>query len=43
MKKLGLQVTSYWRKSRKYSSYKGKVGRFAENKLNRRFKTSIPH
>lgn len=43
MKKLGLQVTSYWRKSRKYNSYKGKVGRIAENKLNRRFKTSIPH
>lgn len=26
MQKLGLQVTSFTRKSRKYSSYKGKVG-----------------
>ncbi len=26
MQKLGLQVTSFIRKSRKYSSYKGKVG-----------------
>ncbi|MDM5145175.1 hypothetical protein ICE98_02308 [Lactococcus lactis] len=24
MKKLGLRVTSYWHKSRKYNSYKGK-------------------
>ncbi|MCT3135897.1 IS3 family transposase, partial [Lactococcus lactis] len=43
MKKLGLRVTSYWRKSRKYNSYKGKVGTVAKNKLHRRFKTSIPH
>ena len=27
MQKLGFQVTSFTRKSRKYSSYKGKVGR----------------
>ena len=26
MKKLGLQVTSFTRKSRRYSSYKGKIG-----------------
>ncbi|MFC6808371.1 IS3 family transposase [Lactococcus lactis subsp. hordniae] len=43
MKKLGLRVTSYWRKSRKYNSYKGKVGTVAKNKLHRSFKTSIPH
>ncbi|SPC42040.1 protein of unknown function (plasmid) [Carnobacterium divergens] len=30
MKKLGLRVTSYWHKSRKYNSYKGKVGKVAE-------------
>lgn len=43
MKKLGLRVTSFWRKSRKYNSYKGKVGKVAENRLNRRFYTPIPH
>ena len=29
MQKLGLQVTSYTRKSRRYNSYRGKVGRIA--------------
>lgn len=43
MKKLGLRVTSYWHKSRKYNSYKGKVGTVAKNKLHRRFRTSTPH
>lgn len=43
MKKLELRVTAFWRKSRKYNSYKGNVGTVAENKLNRRFKTSLPH
>lgn len=43
MKKLGLRVTSFWRRSRKYNSYKGKVGKVAQNKLNRRFYTNIPH
>ena len=43
MKKLGLRVTSYWRKSRKYNSYKGKVGTIAKNKLHKRFNTSVPH
>lgn len=43
MKKLGLCVSSYWRKSRKYNSYKGKVGHVAKNKLHRRFNTSVPH
>ena len=40
---LGLQVTSFTRKSRKYSSYKGCVGRIAPNRVNRRFATNIPH
>ena len=31
MQKLGLQVTLFTRKSRKYSSYKGKVGTVAPN------------
>ena len=43
IQKLGLQVTSFTRKSRKYSSYKGKVGRIALNRIHRRFHTNIPH
>jgi transposase InsO family protein len=43
MQKLGLQVTSFSRKSRKYSSYKGKVGTIAPNRIKRRFNTNIPH
>ena len=43
MKKLSLQVTSFTRKSRKYSSYKGKVGMVAPNRIHRRFNTNIPH
>ena len=43
MQKLGLQVTSFTRKNRKYSSYKGKVGTVAPNLIKRRFNTHIPH
>lgn len=43
IQKLGLQVTSFTRKSRKYSSYKGNVGRIAPNRIHRRFGTCIPH
>lgn len=43
MQKLGFQVTSFTRKSRKYNSYKGKVGKIAPNRINRRFNTSVPH
>ena len=43
MQKLNLQVTSFTRKSRKYSSYKGKIGKIAPNRVNRRFHTSVPH
>ena len=43
MQKLGIQVTSFTRKSRKYNSYKGKVGRISPNRINRRFHTRIPH
>ena len=42
-KKLGIQVTSFTRKSRKYSTYKGTVGSVAPNRIHRRFNTSIPH
>ncbi len=43
MQKLNLQVTSFTRKSRKYSSYKGKVGTLSPNRIRRRFNTNIPH
>jgi transposase InsO family protein len=43
MQKLSLQVMSFTRKSRKYSSYKGKVGTVAYNRIRRRFNTHIPH
>ncbi len=43
MQKLNLQVTSFTRKSRKYSSYKGKVGVVAPNRIRRRFNTHILH
>lgn len=43
MQKLNLQVTSFTRKSRKYSSYRGKVGSIAPNRIRRRFQTNIPH
>lgn len=43
VQKLNLQVTSFTHKSRKYSSYKGKVGKIAQNRINRRFYTSISH
>ena len=43
MQDLGIQVTSFTRKSRRYSSYKGKVGTIAPNRIRRRFKTHIPH
>ena len=41
--KLGITCTSYTRKSRKYSTYKGTVGKISKNLVNRRFHTSIPH
>lgn len=43
MKKLGLKGNKFWRKTRKYSSYKGSVGKVAKNRINRRFHTIVPH
>ncbi len=43
VKKLGIGVTSFTRKSRKYNSYKGRIGRISPNRINRRFKTSVVH
>lgn len=43
MRELNILVTSFSKKSRKYNSYKGTVGKVAKNRLKRRFNTSIPH
>lgn len=43
MQKSGLQVSSFIRKNRKYSSYTGKVGAVTPNRIHRHFKTCIPH
>ena len=43
VQKYGMQVTSYTRKSRRFSTYKGVVGRIAPNRVNRRFNTNVPH
>lgn len=43
VQKLGIQVTSYRRKSRKEGYYKGAEGRIAPNRLRRRFHTSVAH
>ena len=40
---LKLQVKSYSRKSRKYSSYKGQIGKIADNKIKRNFKVEKPY
>ena len=42
MHNLGLKCTKFSRKSRKYSSYKGTVGKVASDRLNRRFTTPYP-
>ena len=38
-----VETSVYTCKSRRYNSYKGKVGRVAPNRINRRFNTSIAH
>ncbi|BAM46739.1 putative transposase [Amphibacillus xylanus NBRC 15112] len=43
MNKLNLTCTKFTRKSRKYNSYKGTVGKVAQNRINRRFNTHIPY
>ena len=43
VQKLRLQVTSFARRSRKYNSYKGTIGRVAPNRLRRRFDTCVAH
>lgn len=41
--KLDIKVTAYTRKSRRYNSYRGKVGTTAKNRIHRRFYTSVCH
>lgn len=43
VQKLKLQVTSFSRKTRKYSSYKGTIGKVADNEINRKFKVGKPY
>lgn len=43
VQKLGLQITSFTRKSRKYNSYRGQVGQVAPNIIRQRFNTPIPY
>ena len=43
VQKLKLQVTNFSRKTRKYSSYKGTIGKVAGNEINRNFKVDKPY
>ena len=43
IQKLKLQVTNFAHKSRKYYSYKGTVGKVAQNRIKRRFSTCVVH
>lgn len=43
VQKFGIQVTSFTRKSRKYHSYRGNIGKVASNRIRRRFNTPIPY
>ena len=43
IQKYDMQVMSYTRKSRRFSTYKGVVGRIAPNRVARRFNTNVPH
>lgn len=43
MRKLGIKCIAFTRKSRKYSTYKGAIGKVAKNLVRRHFKTDIPY
>ncbi len=43
MNQLGLKGDKFKRKTRKYNSYKGNVGKIAKNRINRRFHTHVCH
>src|SRR5690625_7058568 len=42
MRKLNIKCIKFTRKSRKFSTYKGTIGKVAKNLINRRFNTKIP-
>jgi len=42
MRKLNLKCIKFTRKSRKFSTYKGTIGKIAKNLINRRFNTKFP-
>ncbi|MGP4042645.1 IS3 family transposase [Gracilibacillus sp. D59] len=42
MREIGLKCVKFMRKSRKYNSYKGRIGKVAKNRISRRFSTPIP-
>lgn len=42
-RKLGITCVKFTRMSRKFSTYKGTIGKIAKNLVNRRFYTSIPY
>src|SRR5699024_11341783 len=42
MRKLNLKCIKFTRKSRKFSTYKGTIGKVAKNLINRRFNTKFP-
>ncbi|WP_084172175.1 IS3 family transposase [Atopococcus tabaci] len=42
MQEMDLKCVKFMRKSRRYNSYKGKVGTVAKNRLNRRFHSPFP-
>lgn len=43
VQKLKIQVNSFSRKTRKYSSYRGTIGKIADNKIKREFKIDKPY
>ncbi|WP_412760490.1 IS3 family transposase [Peribacillus psychrosaccharolyticus] len=43
MRKLGLKGDKFIRISRRFSSYKGTIGKLAKNRIHRRFKTPNPY
>src|SRR5699024_390273 len=42
MRKLNIKCIKFTRKSRKFSPYKGKIGKITKNLINRRFYTNVP-
>src|SRR5690625_1601106 len=43
MRKLNIKCIKFTRKSRKFSTYKGKIGKITKNLINSRFYTNDPH